>query len=574
MAPDGLPQLTPRERDVLAALCRPVLSGAVYTEPASTRAIAEELFVSEAAVKQHLLRLYDKLGIYSDEPKRRVSLANEALRLGLIHADESRVAIIDATTLANLGREAMASRSWDEAYEALAAADVAGSLKPRDLEALGEAALWTDHHDESIAARQRAHEAYLGANDRLAAARVAIALVPNHIARLNLSAASGWFNKAKSLLEDQPESATHGELAAMTSLIQLANGEIEAGLANALIAHRLGKEYGDRDLVALGLVFQGYARTRLGLFDDSMAMLDEAMASAVAGELGPFATAIVYCRTICTCLDLFDFRRAAEWTDLVQGITDRTGPVGVAGDCRTHQVTVKIFRGEWDDGEREAERACDQSAAWDLNHTAIAQYELGRIKHLTGDFTAAAESFRRSHELGGLPQPGLALLRMSEGDLDGASAAIAGALASAQDQLTRAKLLPAQVDIALRRGDVDTARSATIELDGIAERYGSEALHAAAKSARGALHLTDGDARAAIRDLRSGRQAWQNAGAPYETARTSLHLAKAFEGIGDHLSATMELETALATFQRLGAAPDAEIAASMLQDLDHDQPPL
>jgi hypothetical protein len=162
---------------------------------------------------------------------------------------------------------------------------------------------------------------------------------------------------------------------------------------------------------------------------------------------------------------------------------------------------------------------------------------------------------------------------MSEGDLDGASAAIAGALASAQDQLTRAKLLPAQVDIALRRGDIDTARVATIELDGIAERYGSEALHAAAKSARGALHLADGDARAAIRDLRSGRRAWQNAGAPYETARTSLHLAKAFEGIGDHLSATMELETALATFQRLGAAPDAEIAASMLQDLDHAKPP-
>jgi tetratricopeptide (TPR) repeat protein len=162
---------------------------------------------------------------------------------------------------------------------------------------------------------------------------------------------------------------------------------------------------------------------------------------------------------------------------------------------------------------------------------------------------------------------------MSEGDLDGAAAAIAGALASSQDQLTRAKMLPAQVDIALRRGDVDTARSATIELDGIAERYGSEALHAAAKSARGALHLADGDARAAIRDLRSGREAWQNAGAPYETARTSLHLAQAFEAIGDHLSATMELETALATFQRLGAAPDAENAASMLQDLDHDQPP-
>jgi len=281
----------------------------------------------------------------------------------------------------------------------------AGPLGPVDLEALGEAAVWTDHHDESIDAHQRAHEAYLAAGETVAAARVAIALVPNHIARLHMSAARGWFNKAKRLLDGEPESVTHGELAAMTALIQLASGETEPGLESARVAHRLGQTYDDRDLVALGLVFQGYALARLGRLDDSMAMLDEAMAGAVAGELGPFATAMVYCRTICTCLDLFDFRRATEWTDLVQGITDVAGPVGVAGDCRTHRAAVKIFRGEWAEGEREAERACTQSAAWDLNHTAAAQYELGEIKRRMGDFVAASEAFRRSHELGGSPTP-------------------------------------------------------------------------------------------------------------------------------------------------------------------------
>ena len=75
---------------MLRALCRPSQSGAAYTEPASIREIAAELFVSEAAVKQHLLRLYDKFKIYRDEPRRRVRLANEALRLGLI-ADEAPV---------------------------------------------------------------------------------------------------------------------------------------------------------------------------------------------------------------------------------------------------------------------------------------------------------------------------------------------------------------------------------------------------------------------------------------------------------------------------------------------------
>ena len=108
---------------------------------------------------------------------------------------------------------------------------------------------------------------------------------------------------------------------------------------------------------------------------------------------------------------------------------------------------------------------------------------------------------------------------------------------------------------------------AAIELDGIAERYGSGALRGAADSARGALRLVDGDTRGAIRDLRSGWRAWQDVGAPYETARARLHLADALAAIGDHVSAAMELEAALSAFRRLGARPNAERAASMLQDL-------
>jgi len=549
-------------------LCRPSQSGAAYTEPASIREIAAELFVSEAAVKQHLLRLYDKFKIYRDEPRRRVRLANEALRLGLI-ADEAPVdaGSIDSSALVATGRDALGRREWNEAFDALAAADNAGSLEPAELEALGEAAVWTDHHDLSVDARQRAHEAYLAAGEVEDAARVAIALVPNHILRLNASAAGGWLQKAKRLLENRPPSAAQGELAAMTALVQLVNGEIEAGLENARLAHRLGEEHEDRDLVALGLVYEGYALARLGRVDDGWSILDEAMAGAVAGELGPFATAMVYCRTICTCLDLFDFRRASEWTDLVQGIADSIGPVGVAGDCRTHRVAVKIFRGEWAEGEREAQDACTQSETWDLNHTAIAQYELGVIKLRFGDRTGASDAFRRAHELGAVPHPGLALLQAAEGDLEGAAAAIASALAGTHDPLTRAKLLPTQVEIALAGGDADIARMAAIELDGIAERYGSGALRAAADSARGGLRFSEGDGRGAIRDLRSGLRGWQDAGAPYETARARVQLAQALAATGDQVSAMMELEAARSAFQRLGAKPDEARVASLVEDL-------
>jgi DNA-binding NarL/FixJ family response regulator len=77
------PDLTPREREVLVALYRPAATSEAFAEPASTREMARALAVSEAAVKQHLARLYVKFGI-DDGDRRRVRLANEALRRGAI----------------------------------------------------------------------------------------------------------------------------------------------------------------------------------------------------------------------------------------------------------------------------------------------------------------------------------------------------------------------------------------------------------------------------------------------------------------------------------------------------------
>jgi hypothetical protein len=83
------PDLTRRERDVLVALCSPMFSGDVFREPASTRQIASDLVVTEAAVKQHLSRLYDKFGIFEQEG-RRARLANEAIRRGVVSTAEIR----------------------------------------------------------------------------------------------------------------------------------------------------------------------------------------------------------------------------------------------------------------------------------------------------------------------------------------------------------------------------------------------------------------------------------------------------------------------------------------------------
>jgi DNA-binding NarL/FixJ family response regulator len=82
------PDLTPRERDVLVALCRPLLARDMFTEPASTRAIADDLVITQAAVKQHLANLYDKFGVGAGEAHRRARLANDALRRGAVSLTE------------------------------------------------------------------------------------------------------------------------------------------------------------------------------------------------------------------------------------------------------------------------------------------------------------------------------------------------------------------------------------------------------------------------------------------------------------------------------------------------------
>jgi predicted component of type VI protein secretion system len=89
-AEHGPPALTTRERDVLVALCRPLLARDMFTEPASTRAIADDLVITQAAVKQHLANLYEKFGIAPGDDHRRARLANEALRRGAVSLTELR----------------------------------------------------------------------------------------------------------------------------------------------------------------------------------------------------------------------------------------------------------------------------------------------------------------------------------------------------------------------------------------------------------------------------------------------------------------------------------------------------
>ena len=468
------------------------------------------------------------------------------------------------------GRQAARNRAWRDAYDLLQQANGDGLLDAEDLEHLAEAAWWTGRLEEAIDFRERSYAAFTAAGEPRRAALGAIKLSLDHGAKGDYSVAGGWFSRAESLLAKEPEGFEHGHLELARGISAMEMGQLEPALAHLARAGELGGQFGDRSLEALAQVFRGTVLVMSGQVDEGLALLDEATASAVSGELEPLATGMVYCVTIHSCQTLGDCGRASEWTAAANRWCDRLDVSGFPGACRIHRAEIMRLQGDWERAEAQAVQACDELESYQKFVTAGGFYEIGEIRRRRGDFTAAEEAYRKSNELGHSTEPGLALLRLAQGTVDAASAAIKRSLGSEQlDPLSRARRLPAEVEIALAAGELARARTAATELEQIADTYkvdGKRTPHM-----EGTLQLALGQVRLAERDwegaataLRAARTTWERVGAPYETAQARLLLGLVYRGEGDEDGARDEVAAAKAAFERLGAALDAQRAAELL----------
>ena len=457
-----------------------------------------------------------------------------------------------------------APSSWRATYDHLREADLAGHLRPEDLEALAEASWWCGRLDDCITAHERAYATYMATGRVPQAALVALKLVREYEDKLDPSIASGWLRRTERLLAGEEESPEHGHLAVVHARASLEEGKLEVALAEARRAVDIGARFADRDVQAEGMMYEGRVLVAMGEVAPGLALLDEANAAAVCGELGPMATANVYCTTISTCRDLADYRRAGEWTEAARRWCEHQAITGFPGICRVYHAEVMQLRGAWGEAEQEVRRACEELERFVPKRAAAAFYQLGEIRLRIGDLVAAEEAFRQAHELCWNPEPGLSLLRLAQGDVNAATASIRRVLGGQTYKLGRAMLLPAQVDIALAAGDLQTAREASEELASIADAYGSPAILASAHCARGALKLAEGDPDAAMDSLRRAVQLWQEVDAPYEVARSRVLLAASLEAQGDHSAATFERRAALRAFERVGALADASRTAGLL----------
>jgi DNA-binding CsgD family transcriptional regulator len=183
-------------------------------------------------------------------------------------------------------------------------------------------------------------------------------------------------------------------------------------------------------------------------------------------------------------------------------------------------------------------------------------YQRGEIHRLRGEFGDAEEAYREASTIGREPQPGLALLRLAQGNADAAVASIRRVLGEADEPCKRADVLPAYIEIMLAVDELEAGLEACRELEALAAAYERSALEALARRARGALELARGDPQAALGALRTAAEAWQQLEAPYETARARELLGLACRELGDEDAVTLELEAARDAFERLGAGPD------------------
>ena len=470
------------------------------------------------------------------------------------------------------GREAARKQAWREAYTLLRAADEAGELGAEDLESLAEAAWWTGRLDEALALNERAYSGFTTAGESARAAAIAASLALNHLQKGAFAVASGWLGRAERLLGEVEESAAHGFLALVRGTALFESGDLAAAAGQLAAARELGARHGDRNVEAMAMVFEGMRLVKSGEVDAGLALLDEATASAVGGELDPLATGVVYCVTIDSCQALGDCGRAAEWTDAANRWCDRLDITGFPGACRIHRAEIMRLRGEWPRAEEQALTACDELREYNHFITANGYYEIGEIRRRRGDFAAAEEAFAKARELGREPEPGLALLRLSQGKVEAASRAIRRELEREDiDPLGRARRLPAQVEIALAAGELKLARNAADELERIADGFlaGSRrtpALEGALRLARGQLELAERDWSGAAASLRAARETWSKVGAPYETAQARLLLGLAYRGDGDEDAARDELTAARSSFETLGAVLDVQRATELLGD--------
>lgn len=414
--------------------------------------------------------------------------------------------------------------------------------------------------DEAVAAWEGAHRAFHDQGEVGGAARAGFWLAMSLLMRGHHAQGGGWLARVGRILEEHGEPLVEQGYLMLPGAIQAVESAPQDALAVCRQIGEIADRFGDTDLAAMARLGEGRAMARMGDASAGVALLDEAMVAVTADDVSPIPAGIIYCAVIVTCQEMFDVRRAQEWTVALSRWCDsHPGLVPYRGQCLVHRSQILQLRGEWRDAVNEATRACAHMSARGSDPAlGMALYQRAELDRLRGRYDTAEDGYRRASECGHPPHPGLALLRLAQGRAVVAAAAIRRVVEEAQAPADRAKVLAAYVETMLAVDDPDSARAAVTELVDLAARFDAPLLRAVATREQGRVRLRAGEP-GALEALRRAREEWERLEAPYEVAATRVLLAEAYRALGDDDTAQLEVEAARRVFEVLGAAPALEL---------------
>lgn len=477
---------------------------------------------------------------------------------GLMHADHREV-----------GWAALGNGDWEGARTAFEQSIAAGE-SPEALEGLGAAAQMLNDDTLTFDARERAYRLYVGRGDRGSAGRVAAWLAADCLLfRGEPAVASGWLQRAHSLIDELEPGVDHGWLAIHEGHIALSLDEDTAKARRlAVRAIELGRSFGAPELEMLGLGLEGRALVSDGELEEGMRRLDEATTVALQGEARLlYCVAWACCYLISACERVRDYERAAQWCARVGDFCGQHD-IFLLNTCRAHYASVLSWQGRWNEAESQLSAAVEGLRASRPPMVGDALARLGELRRRQGRVADAEELFSRS-ETHSLTLLGRAALALDRGQPSEAAELAERYLRRYPEpgRVERGAGLEVVVRAFIRVGDLERADDALGQLRQIAARARTRPLLAAVASAEGALAAIQGDHDAARRSFEDALDLLAAGDARFEAARVRLDLAGALNSLGRNDQARREIETALADFQELGADGETKRAAGLLGEL-------
>jgi len=470
----------------------------------------------------------------------------------------------DADALLRQGWEALRAADWQTARSCFEQA-LERSESAEALDGLSQATHFLREYDRATELKERAFAAYRQEGEPVKAADTARWLAFLHgTYEGNYAAASGWMERAKSMLEGVPECAGHGWLVLDTAVFSDAAAEREKCAMSALA---IAKRFGDTDLEFEAIALMGECQVATGRVAEGMKLLDQALAAATGGEVVSHgAVGEICCRLLSACEHATDVRRAEQWMDVIQRTVAWTD--FVVPTCRTHYGGILVALGRWEEAERELVGALETFQRGYRGDGGFPLMRLADLRVRQGRYEEA-ERLLEGAEWHPKARRATAAIALGRGDL-GLAEELAALCMEGTDPVDPGcgPVLALLADVQLRREDRSAAEDTLARLDALAEGARDELVTALLHLTEGRVAVAAGDERAIAR-LTKALEELSALNLPLEAGRARLELARALAGASAEAAAA-EARLALRTFERLGAARDVDAAAALLRELGED----